>query len=225
MKNALVLALTLAAALPAAAQNRAAEIDWENARHEAEEAAKAREKLRADTISSAMTAMNDGVTAGGAIVARVEEQSIVIRVDPLDAPSSLTHEKNRPVITLSASLPASVRLYAALIAKETAKTMFDDMGAVAEREYMRQAMIGRVFVELGGETSTVPAQLAGDVKEWLISDRQMALSKVAEKTKLPIIPELYTGKAAADAKLDAANKKFTAFLLDETPTRNSVGLR
>lgn len=224
-------------ASPAVAQNRAAEIDFENALHEAQEAAKTATAKRA-AIERTLVAMNDGVEAGGVVVAYLRDKgiSVVPAVQPEAVKVVLSAGK--PEIRLSVDLPAYPRVYGPLIAKEVAAMMYADMPACAERSYMRRAVAARVWVELGGEFSKLPVieGLTGD-KVSAVSDEiavwgdkngaEMALYRVGEAEKLQSIPELQDSAkdAAAKAKLDAANARFVAFLIDERPARQAAGLR
>jgi hypothetical protein len=233
MKFAALAALLLA--VPAAAQNRAAEIDFENALHDSQLAKSAQDRA---AISRTLVAMNDGPEAGGKIVSYLRERGIEVSVKEQNEDSKTVVEKGRTSITLSAALPAYPRVYGALIAKEAAALMLADMPACAERSYMRRATAGRVWTELGGEPSKLPVveAITGD-KVPAISDEislwadkggaEMALYKIGEAEKLQSLPELTDAAkdAAAKAKLDAANARFVAFLIDEKPARQAAGLR
>ena len=229
-------ALLLAA--PAVAQDRAAEIDFQNSLEEAQAAAKAATAKKA-AIERTLVAMNDGPEAGGAVVAYLRAKGIdVIAVPQAEAVKTTVLKDGRTAILLSDSLPAYPRVYGPLIAKEVAAKMYADMPACAERSYMRRAVAARVWVELGGEFSKLPVieGLTGD-KVDAVSDEiavwgdkngaEMALYKVGEAEKLQSIPELQDAAKdpAVKAKLDAANARFVAFLIDERPARQAAGLR
>lgn len=235
MKYALA-ALLLAS--PALAQDRAAEIDFQNALEQAQAAAKASTAKKA-AIERTLVAMNDGPEAGGAVVAYLRDKAIdVIAVPQAEAVKTVVLKDGRTAILLSDALPAYPRVYGPLIAREIAAKMYADMPACAERSYMRRAVAARVWVELGGEFSKLPVieGLTGDQVS-AVSDEiavwgdkngaEMALYKVGELEKLSSIPELQDSAkdAALKAKLDAANARFVAFLIDERPARQAAGLR
>ena len=232
MKFAALAALLLA--VPAAAQDRAAEIDFENALQDSQIAKSAQSRA---AVERTLVAMNDGPESGGKIVAYLRERGIQVTVKAQPEASKTTTDRNNVNITLSDSLPAYPRVYGALIAKEVAALMYSDMPACSERAYMRRATAGRVWLELGGEPAKLPViePLTGD-KVAAISDEislwtdkggaEMALYKIGQAEKLYSIPELQeaAGKIAA-VKLQEANARFVAFLIDEKPARVSAGLR
>lgn len=234
MKFALA-ALLLAA--PAVAQDRAAEIDFQNALEDAQRAAKASTEKQA-AIERALVAMNDGPEAGGVVVAYLRDKGISVKAASQTEAVKTTVAAGKTVITLSDALPAYPRVYAPLIAKEIAALMYADMPACAERSYMRRAVAARVWTELGGEPSKLPViePLTGD-KVAAVSDEisfwadkngaEMALYKIGEADKLKSIPDLQdAAKTDAErAKLDAANARFVAFLIDEKLARKAAGLR
>lgn len=233
MKYAALAALLMA--VPAAAQNRAAEIDFENALHESNMARSAQGRA---AFERALVAMNDGPEAGGKVVAYLRERGIPVAVASQPEASKTVVVNGRASITLSDSLPAYPRVYAPLIAKEIAALMFADMPACSERSYMRRATAGRVWTELGGEPSKLPIvePLTGD-RVSAVSDEiavwtdkggaEMSLYKIGEMEKLRSLPELTdaASDAAVKAKLDAANARFVAFLIDEKLARRAAGLR
>lgn len=228
------LSLVVLLAVPAAAQNRAAEIDFQNALEDA----RREHSIRAPQIAAVertLTAMNDGVGAGERVVAYIRERGVRVVV----APQPEVVKNVGGVITLSDALPAYPRVYGPLIASEVAKLMYADMPASAERAYMRRATAGRVWVELGGEPGALPVvePLTGDkvqaivdeIGSWASHDgAQMTLYKAGQAENLPELPEMLDA-ARRDAKLYAdlavANSRFVAFLLDERDVRRSAGLR
>lgn len=233
MKSAaLVLAL---AVVPAAAQNRAAEIDFQNALEDARRENSIRSPQIA-AVERTLTAMNDGVGAGEAVVTFIRERGLRIVVQAQQEPV----REVAGVISLSDNLPAYPRVYGPLIASAVAKLMFADMPACAERAYMRRATAGRVWVELGGEPgklpvvepltgATVPA-IVEEIGSWASHDgAQMTLYKAGQAENLPELPELIDAARARDPKayaaLALANSRFVAFLLDERYVRQSAGLR
>lgn len=229
-------ALALLLAVPALAQNRAAEIDFQNSLEDAQRAAKASTEKQA-AVERAIVAMNDGPEAGGSVVTYLRDHDISVRAVAQSEAVKTTVKGGKTEITLSDALPAFPRVYAPLIAKEIAAMMLADMPACAERSYMRRAVAARVWAELGGEPAKLPvvegttgdkvAAVSDEISVW--ADKggaEMALYRISQAEKLATIPEL-TDKAdaAAKAKLDAANARFVAFLIDEKPARQAAGLR
>ncbi|UPT73272.1 MAG: hypothetical protein M0D55_15485 [Elusimicrobiota bacterium] len=234
MKYALAVLLL---SVPALAQNRAAEIDFENALHEAQEAAKVATEKRA-AIERTLVAMNDGIEAGGVVVSYLRDHGI--EVVPAVQPEAVKTVvvAGKKVIRLSVDLPAYPRVYGPLIAKEVASMIYADMPACSERSYMRRAVAARVWTELGGEFSKLPvvepltgdrvAAVSDEIAPWGDANgAEMALYKIGEAEKLQSIPELQDAAkdAAAKAALDAANARFVAFLIDEKLARRAAGLR
>lgn len=233
MKYAALAALLLA--IPAAAQNRAVEIDFENALRDST-LLKAAQNSAA--VERTLVAMNDGPEAGGKVVAYLREHDIQVSVKSQPEAAKTVVEKGRTSITLSDSLPAYPRVYGALIAKEIAALMYADMPACAERSYMRRATAGRVWTELGGEPSSFPvveaftgdkvSAVSDEITFWTDkSGAEMALYKIGEAEKLNSLPDLTDAAkdSAVKTKLEAANARFVAFLIDEKPARQAAGLR
>ena len=233
MKYAALAVLLLA--VPAVAQDRAAEIDFENYLRDSQLAKSAQSRA---AVERTLVAMNDGPEAGGKVVAYLRDHGIEVSVSAQPEAVKTVSEKGRTSITLSDALPAYPRVYGALIAKEVAALMYADMPACAERAYMRRATAGRVWTELGGEPSKLPViePLTGDkvvavseeISLWADkSGAEMALYKIGEAEKLLSLPDLTDAvkDPAAKTKLDAANARFVAFLIDEKPARQAAGLR
>ena len=233
MKYAALAALLLAA--PALAQDRAAEIDFENAFRDSELAKSAQNRA---AVERTLVAMNDGPEAGGKVVAFVRDNGIEISVANQREAVKTVVAGGKTAITISDAVSAYPRVYGPLIAKEVAALMLADMPACAERSYMRRGIVARVWIELGGEPSKLPViePLTGD-KVAAVSDEismwadkngaEMALYKIGEAEKLQALPELTDAAKdpAAKKKLDEASAKFVAFLIDERFTRQGAGLR
>ncbi|MDX6770734.1 MAG: hypothetical protein SF051_14460 [Elusimicrobiota bacterium] len=232
MKNA-ALALLLAAA-PAAAQDRAAEIDFENALREAQAAAAARPVA---AVERTLVAMNDGVGMGEVVVAYIRENGVSVVVRPQAEAVKTTVGAEGTVISLSADLPAYPRVYAPLIASEAARFMYASIPASAERAYMRRATAGRVWIELGGEPAGFPVieplvgarvpAIEAEIGAWAVEGVQMALYKAGQEENLPELYQLYSDAKTPEerAALSAAEARFNAFLVDERPARQAAGLR
>ena len=118
MKYAALAALLLA--VPAAAQNRAAEIDFENS---LQESSLLKSAQNSAAIERTLVAMNDGPEAGGKVVSYLREHDIKVSVKSQPEAVKTVVEKGRTSITLSDSMPAYPRVYGALIAKEIAALM------------------------------------------------------------------------------------------------------
>jgi hypothetical protein len=226
-----ILALLLA--VPAVAQNREAEIDWDNyvLELEARKAVQAVERAKTiGVIEQTLVAMNDGPEAGGRVVAYINERSIDVKLgsDVQTDMVSVTVRPGKTTIWLNPHLTAQPRVFGPLIAKEIAAMMYADMPACAERAYMIRGTAGRVWLELGGEPSTLAMEgvhtqisvVTEAMGAWATDPAQMALYKIGQADKLP---ELYDMKGGAE--LEAANKRFVAFLLDEREIRQANGLR
>lgn len=240
MKNAALAALLLA--VPAFAQDRAAEIEWENHLREMSDKQAAQSVERAKKIAAierTLVAMNDGVEAGGRVMAFIEANGVEIKLGEKvqTEPVSVVVRDGKTKIYLSEALPAYPRVYGPLIAKEIAALMYAGMPECSERAYMRRGTAGRVWLELGGDPKDLPivepitaelvAAVSDEIGVWADKDgAQMALFKIGEREKLKSIPELEEGASKEDAaKLEAANKAFVAFLLDERDARRAAGLR
>ncbi|MDP3544386.1 MAG: hypothetical protein Q8T11_18130 [Elusimicrobiota bacterium] len=231
MKHA-ILALILA--VPAAAQNRAAEVDFENQLQEMESAqAKAVERAKAiAAIERTLVAMNDGPEAGGRVVAYLDDNGIEVKLgsDVQTDPVSVTVRAGKTTLWLNPALPAYPRVYGPLIAKEVAAKMYADMPACAERAYMVRGTAGRVWLELGGEPAKLPVieglknlavpAVSEAMGAWATDAAQMALYKIGQAENLAELYEM--GESPAH---ESANKRFVIFLLDERDARNASGLR
>lgn len=228
-----ILALILA--VPAAAQDRAAEIDWDNHLQDLESRKAARSVERAKSIAAierTLVAMNDGPEAAGRVVAYLNDKGVEVKLgsDVQTEAVSVTVRGARKTIWLSPSLPAYPRVYGPLIAKEAAAMMYADMPACAERSYMIRGTAGRVWIELGGEPSNLPVieglkglavpAVSEAMGAWATDAAQMALYKIGQAESLPELYELKESPA-----VEAANKAFVIFLLDEREIRNANGLR
>ncbi|MEQ1918197.1 MAG: hypothetical protein ABL955_03285 [Elusimicrobiota bacterium] len=228
-----ILALILA--VPAVAQDRAAEIEWDNHVQELESKKIAQLAERAKSIAAierTLVAMNDGPEAGGLVVAYMNDKGIEVKLgsDVQTDPVSVTNRAGKAIIWLNPSLPAYPRVYGPLIAKEIAALMYADMPACAERSYMVRGTAGRVWIELGGEPSNLPViegltgakvpAVSEAMGAWATDAAQMALYKIGQAEYLPELYELKDAPA-----VEAANKRFVIFLLDEREIRQANGLR
>lgn len=233
MKYAALAALLLA--VPAAAQNRTAKTDFENSLRDSSMLKSVHQRA---AVERTLVAMNDGPEAAGRVVSYLREYDIQIVVKAQAEAVKTVIEKGRTSIILSDALPAYPRVYGTLIAKEVASLMYADMPACAERSYMRRAVAGRVWTELGGEPSRLPVvePLTGD-RVAAVSDEitlwtdeggaEMSLYKIGEAENLLSLPDMAYGAKdpVARARFASANARFVAFLIDEKPARQAAGLR
>lgn len=221
----LLAAALLSAALPAFAQNRAAEIDFDNAR-----AARAASD-RSRALQTALVAMNDGPEAGGAVMRLIEEKKISVELATQPEAAKTVTDAGRVVIRLSDALPAHPRVYAPLVAAEAAKLMLADMPASAERSYMRGAIAARAFAELGGSFKSLPvvdgdrADAVKDAVAAWTADAQTALNEAGRADGVPLLADIKPADAKAAADVSAADRRFIAFLLEERDARREAAAR
>jgi hypothetical protein len=227
LKHAL-LALLLAA--PAAAQDRAAEIDFENSLREleAQQAATAAERKRKEgVIETTLVAMNDGPIVAGRLYAHMIDKGVSVKLGSevqTDA-VSVTVRDGKTTIWLAPSLPAYPRVYAPLIARELAASYYAGMRASAERSYMIRASAGLVWLELGGELSRYPviegltgarvSAVESIIDLWARNDAQTALERAGQADGVPGLYDVPVKTDAERASIEADNKAFVAFLLEE----------
>lgn len=198
----------------------------ERAAAQAAQKASADAKLKA-ALESTLTAMNDGVEQGGAVSSYIADHAVKIEFrDMLER--SLASSKT---VSLSSKTPPYPRAIGARLAWEVSAQMLADMPASSEKEYMRRSITARAWLELGGEAAKLPVvepltgdkdeQLSVEMKLWLDNKPEMALYKIGEATKTRSLMELMDGQKdpAKRAALDAANKRFTDFLLAERQAR------
>lgn len=242
MKHALLALLAVSVVIPAAAQDRSAEIEWENRLRELEQEKAAQTVERAKkvaAIETTLVAMNDGVEMSGEIVAYLRDEGIEVKLGSSvqTEPVSVTTRDGKTVIWLAESLPAYPRVYGPLIARAVAERKLAGYPASAERAYMIRGVAGRVWLELGGEPSALPViegtkglavpAVSEAMGAWATDSAQMALYKIGSAENLPELYELQSAaktQAEKDA-LEAANKRFVAFLLAERDARAAAGLR
>ena len=189
-------------------------------------------------VESTLTAMGDGVVTGEAVVAHLEKNGIKVSVESQSAASALSADGK--AITLSDALPLAPRVLAPFIAREAAAGLLADMPASAEREYMRLSYMTRVWLELGGSTSSLPAietikelyyENAGladgfklwtaSLKVWMAGDTSVGpvtgVAAAGAAAKLPTLDRLKAKAqtAAAKAKIDEAAARFKLFTASE----------
>ena len=235
--NKTAFAVLLAVAVPAGAQEyrqaqaKAAEEAYQALQaRQAEFRASETAKNEPRALDVTLIAMNDGVEAGGRVMSVLSDKKIEVALASQAEPVKRGTVNGRDAILLSDKLPAHPRVYAPLIAAEAAKLMYADMPACAERSYMRLATAARVFAELGGDFKALPL-VDGDradavkaaVGAWS-QGTESALDAAGAADGVPSIPDLPAKNAdpKTAAALEAANARFTAFLLDERDARMSA---
>lgn len=198
---------------------------------------------RINAISRALLAMQDGPEIGGTVAQAVKDKSVLIEIRKQGGTSELVGAgTNHPAIFLSDTVGLYPRALAPLIARETSKLMLADMPSCAEKLYMARSIEVRTWLELGGDRTRLPIiepldgyqdpALAADFKLWLDNGSETALYRIGEATGTKDIPTLQDelqgrlailkasdpGRAKLEkdnADLEAANKRFVAFLLAE----------
>lgn len=234
MLHALALALTLA--VPSFAQNRAAEIDFENqlrdlqakqakARAAAEEERAAREAAEAErVVRSTLDAMADGNPAGEAAVGFLREAGIRVSLAKQNEPAKVVvMSDGTRNLRLSTALPKYPRALAPHIARVAMELKLAAMPDSAEREYMIRSTVARAWLELGGERTTLPviepltgyrnAAVAEYMAPWLNNRAEMALYRIGQLTGKKELAAIETPEARA------AEKAFVEFLLAENEWR------
>jgi hypothetical protein len=225
-KTAFAVVLALSAA-PAGAQ-----VETFSTAQAAVDASRAAQAAAAPAraLESTLVAMNDGVEAGGRVIAYLNGHGIAVRLAKQSEAVKTVVEGGKTAIVLSDALPAHPRVYAPLIASEAAKGIYSDMPACGERSYMIMATAARAFVELGGEMKGLP-KIDGDdvpaVKDLIApwsAGAETALDELARRDGVPELPDLQSKAAdpAAAAALAAQNKRFTSFLMDESDARREA---
>lgn len=217
------LSLLLLASL-ASAQNRAAEIDFQN---QLDSLRLEQKKVndRAAAVEQTFVGMNDGVDVGGQVHDYIKERRISVVYAPLQGG-----------IVIPEKTAAYPRAIAPILARYAAEKTFADMPDCAEKQYMILSWEARSWIELGGDPKALPViehlvsyqdvELADRMKLWLAGGmgREMALDNVARATNTKKIYELEDNASKARlAELSRANKRFTQFLADEDEWRRGYG--
>ncbi len=224
MKYAALAALLFA--IPAAAQNRAADISYDPQL--------AQSAQNRAVVEQTLVAMRDGVGVGAAVVDFLHDRGISVAVRAQKYAVMFVRENGQDMILLSDSVPATPRVYGALIAEIVASLMYAEIPSCAERSYMWYSTTARVWIELGGDLSKLPvvetltgdklAEISDGVSLWADKDgAEMALYRISQAENLPYLYE-YTRPDLRDL-IDAANARFVALLIDELPARKAAGLR
>lgn len=234
MLHVLALALTLVA--PSFAQDRSAEIEFENqlrelqdqqakARERAAKEREAREAKEAErVVQSTLDAMADGNPAGEEAVAYLREAGIRVTIAAQQEPAKVvTLSDGTRNLRLSSALPKYPRALAPHIAREAMELKLASMPDSAEREYMIRSSVARAWLELGGERKGLPviepiigyrnAALAEYMAPWVDNRAEMALYRIAQLTGKPELAAIETPQARS------AEKAFVEFLLAENDWR------
>lgn len=222
-------------AVSAAAQDRAAEIDFENELVQLRSSQMAVDPAvakRANAVSQTLTAMADGPEISGQVAEYIRAMDVKVEFSAQPARSATKAGK----ITLSEKLPLYPRVLGPMLAREAALMMLSDMPDCAEKHYMRRSYEVRTWLDLGGDRKALPVMeeltgykdegLAADFKVWLDNGSELALEKIGQATKTEIIPALLDKAATPEEKaaLEKANKRFVDFLINENDWRRYNGL-
>lgn len=233
MKTA-ALALLLVAS-PAVAQDRSAEIEFENSLRESQEKAKKAAET-AKVVDEALAMIRDTGGESSTVIDRYDGLGAKVVVRQQAEASKTTIEDGRSVISLSDALPRLKVAYATLIAYEIGKSMYADMPACAERSYMARGLAGLVWLELYGDPAKLPAidpfsgasvpAVYDVIGSWATDGAEMALYKISQAESLPRLPEMMDGKSGKELEtLEAANRRFVAFLASQRGPRQLKGMR
>lgn len=186
----------------------------------------------ASAVQTTLVAMRDGVGAGADVADAIEAAGARVVSEAISKPSALRREVDgTPVIVLDARLATVPRVLAPHIAREGAKLVLKDMPESAEKEYMARSLMVRAWLELGGESGTLPVidpltgatdpELAAELKGWLDGDAQTVLERLGKAAGVENIPvqldALRGGPADASKRdaLESANRRFIEFLRAE----------
>lgn len=222
-------------AVSAAAQDRAAEIDFENELAQlraSQVVVDSTATKRINAVSQTLTAMADGPEMSGQVAEYI--RAMDVKVEFAAQPARSATKAGR--IVLSEKLPLYPRVLGPLLAREAALMMLADMPDCAEKHYMRRSYEVRSWLDLGGTAKSLPVieELAGykdeglsaDFKVWLDNGAEMALEKIGQATKTEIIPALLDKAKTPEEKsaLEKANKRFVDFLINENDWRRYNGI-
>lgn len=199
------LALTVAAAASAQTSFEEHQADlWLKAQESRRAASAAQDRETALSVTKVGMNCNDPMAAGVAVMNYIKEHGVTIDfADQAEAAKTVV-ANGRTTILLSKSLPASTRVYAALIADETARLMYAYLPATAERSYRRSATAARAFSEIGGSFRDLPMvdgvrvdAVKDAVYAWTTGSSEQAIYDLAAREGLP---ELYDLEQAADPR-------------------------
>lgn len=205
------LSLLLLAAL-ASAQNRAAEIDFQNQLDSLRAAQKVQAE-RAAAIEQTFTAINDGPEVGGQVHDYIKERRISVVYAPL-AGGVVVPEKTAPF----------PRAIAPILARYAAEKTFADMPECSEKQYMIHSWEARAWIELGGDPKALPViehlagykdvELSGRIQRWLAAD---AVKRIGDATGTKSIQWLENEARSEEElkKLDEALRRYVKFRQEE----------
>ena len=183
----------------------------------------------ADGLRSTLTALRDGIAAGGTVAEFIDSNHVAIEFKAQSASSSRVAGKPAKVL-LSDALPAYPRVLGPLIASEVSGLIDEAMPACAEKEYMRLSRQARVWLELGGDPKSLPAietldagyrdeALSKELKRWIYGyqDPEGVVSDLAAAAKLPTLADLKSKAkdTAEKSRLAWATTLFTTFTTEE----------
>lgn len=196
----------------------------------------ASQKTLKGKLEEALVGMNDGgdLQIGPDVVEALEAKKVVIVFARHNRAAVSAKDKDgKPVISLSDALPRYPRPIALALAREAADLMLEDMTPSSEREYMKQSIAARAWIELGGEPGKLPVvepltgekqlELHESIRIWVENKGEAALEKLGQAKGTKSLLALLEG-AKTDAekkKLEADEDRFIKFMLEESYWRMS----
>ena len=225
-KNTLA-ALVLAMAVPAGAQEyrqqqaQAAEQAYAAMQAEAAKThgSEVYSGIRGRALDATLDAMTSGPVAAGRVMRFLAQKKIDVQFATQAARVGSGVVNGRAAVLLSDGLYPAPPIYAALIAAEAGKSLYADMPACAERDYMRLATAARAYVELGGAIDLAAAEAGRPDNE--VNAAVLAWAAGPEKgvEQLSWTHHEPTLAGSTDAPAAAA---FAAFVKDEADARRDA---
>ncbi len=148
---------------------------------------------RQAALRATLTAMNDGNETGELVVGYLQREGITVdfatQQETAEIRQSGPHGER--TLYLSDKLPLYPRVLGAAIAVETADKMYGGMEISRESGYMKDSVVARVWLELGGERAKLPViepltgytngRLAAPIQRWV--DNSETAPSIAEQLK------------------------------------------
>lgn len=192
------------------AQDRSAEIDFQNSLDSARTAAFARSlsAQRAEALRQARQTMICGGEESMRTSGYLQDEATPVEWAK-QVPASV---RKGGVIILSDALALDTLTLGPVLAGEAQALMDDAMPDCAEKAYFRRSVETRVWLELGGRRGP---QAPAAYRLWLDNGAEMALDMIASQSKSEILPVLIDRqqavvKMAAAAELPAARQRLEA---------------
>jgi hypothetical protein len=188
------------------------------------------EALRDKALRSTVSGMNDqgGESQGEEVLEYVRRQGLNTAFADQSEPARIAQSgpHGERTLYLSTKLPLYPRVLAVAIAQQAAASMYGDMQPSAERDYMEDSVVARVWIELGGRRADLPvleplldyrnADLSAPIERWSANSSARHAS-VADQLKdqdaclssgnYHVIPTCQDMKA----KLQSDAKRYEAF--------------